>query len=440
MLLTMAVTMISMYELTGSVIRISEMHSKIMDDNVKNRQTMAQIGMYLDRHHALVNSIVLAENTESRDRYAAEEQILRERENALVIGFASAMKGGVREQLFHKVYSNYVSYLNNADTIMRFAQSGGKVTAYYNDSILMGFLEQIHGNIELLDNLMIEEIDLAQDRMQLMMDRSKFLCVLCVLVVAAMSMVCIFYSVRLSGTLDDYKAALEEELMEKNKALSEHDARLLRLQNSVIMGIATLIESRDMETGEHVQRTSDYVGLLAESARSAGLHSDVLDDEYIERLMRAAPLHDIGKIVVPDRILLKPGSLTKEEFDEMKKHAASGAAIADNIFGEIEDKEYLAMVKDVAGCHHEKWDGSGYPEGLSGESIPLSARIMAIADVFDALISKRHYKEAFPVDKAFGIIKDSAGTQFDPELAKIFLDQRGRIEEYLSKKSFYKSI
>lgn len=168
--------------------------------------------------------------------------------------------------------------------------------------------------------------------------------------------------------------------------------------------------------------------MLAKNTRQMGYYTDILTDEYIELLVRAAPMHDIGKISISDLILRKQGKLTPEEFDIMKDHASEGGRIIRSVMSDIENKDYVDMAAQVAECHHEKWDGSGYPKGLCGEEIPLCARIMAIADVFDALVSKRCYKEAFSFDKAFGIIAGSSGTHFDPILTDVFLKMRPQIE------------
>ena len=175
------------------------------------------------------------------------------------------------------------------------------------------------------------------------------------------------------------------------------------MQTHMISGLSSLIENRDTETGEHVARTSRYVRTLAENAVKDGVYSDIIDEHYIELLYSLAPLHDVGKIVVSDKILKKPGKLTPEEFDEMKKHAAAGGKVVRQILEGITDEEYTAFASDIATYHHEKWNGSGYPDHLSGENIPLSARIMAIADVYDALISERCYKKAMPREKAVNI-------------------------------------
>lgn len=160
-------------------------------------------------------------------------------------------------------------------------------------------------------------------------------------------------------------------------------------------------------------------------------YKDEIDDFYIENISKAAPLHDIGKIRVPDAILQKPGKLTPEEFEEMKRHATEGSIIVRDTIGDIGAPEYIEIINDVVKYHHEKWNGTGYPCNLSGEDIPLAARIMAVADVFDALVSKRCYKDEFSVDKAYEIIHEDSGKHFDPKVVEAFEAIRGDVEDYL---------
>ena len=212
--------------------------------------------------------------------------------------------------------------------------------------------------------------------------------------------------------------------------LSYNQAKITSIQEHIISELANLIERRDIETGEHVARTRSYVKILSEAARAEGVYADVIDDAYIRKMRELAPMHDIGKIVVSDSILRKPGPLTKDEYEEMKKHAAAGAAIVREILDGITDEEHIRFAQDIANYHHERWDGSGYPEGLSGEDIPLSARIMAIADVYDALTSERCYKEAVTPEAAFDEISSESGTHFDPRLTEVFLKHREEFENH----------
>ncbi len=207
---------------------------------------------------------------------------------------------------------------------------------------------------------------------------------------------------------------------------------MLAIQESTIIGMANLIESRDQNTGKHVKRTSIYVELLAKAAQKAGYRSDILTDGYVELTIKAAPLHDIGKIAVSDSILQKPGRLAEEEFECMKTHTTAGGRIVRDVLGNIEDREYIEVASRMAASHHEKWNGSGYPMGLKEDEIPLCARIMAVADVFDALVSKRCYKEPMPADKAFDIISESDRAHFGPELARLFISIRSNIEKVMN--------
>lgn len=203
---------------------------------------------------------------------------------------------------------------------------------------------------------------------------------------------------------------------------------LLSTQDATITALVTLSAKRDNETGRHLRRTQIYVTRVAEALRARGVAAGVLTDQFIDMLGRSAPLHDVGKVGVPDRILCKPGRLTEEEFEVMKTHCVIGAealAEADSAMG---GSSFLEMAQSIALTHHEKWDGSGYPAGLKGDEIPLEGRLMAIADVYDALRSRRVYKPAMPHAKALEIIREGRATHFDPEIVDAFLSLEGEIE------------
>ena len=219
-------------------------------------------------------------------------------------------------------------------------------------------------------------------------------------------------------------------MLEKQKNLAEKAGTELRkrneLQSVVIGNLSSLIESRDENTGEHVHRTKDYVGLLAREMAQDEAFRGQLNDELIEEMENAAPLHDIGKIAVSDTILLKPGKLTPEEFEIIKLHTTKGGDMIRNLFGNLDDPLFLQLAEDIAVSHHEWWDGSGYPDGKKGEEIPLAARIMAVADVYDALVSDRVYKKAVPKEEALEIIYSEAGTHFDPDIIRILKNIESR--------------
>lgn len=229
--------------------------------------------------------------------------------------------------------------------------------------------------------------------------------------------------------LERYHNHLEEMVKEQAEIITSRTRRISEIQENVIVGMANLIESRDGSTGKHVKNTKIYVKLLAEELLKRNMYGDILNEEYLQNLIKAAPLHDVGKIKVPDGILNKPGSFTEDEYNIMKLHTEYSQDIIQNIIGDVEEEEYLRIAKEIGLYHHERWDGNGYPRGLVGEEIPLSARIMALADVFDALYESRVYKEAFSIDKVMEMLAEGKGTQFDPILTEIFIDLQEKLEE-----------
>ncbi len=216
--------------------------------------------------------------------------------------------------------------------------------------------------------------------------------------------------------------------------LLQKEEQLSRSHNEMVMGFATLVENKDGSTGGHIKRTTTYVRLLAEELRNRGIYAEELTDEYLENLYRAAPMHDVGKIAVPDVVLQKPGKLNNEEFDIIKTHAIKGGEIIKETFGHLENEQYTQMAYDVARYHHEKWNGKGYPDGLKRKEIPLCARIMTIADVFDAVSEKRCYRDAMPLGQCFDIIAEGSGQDFEPLIVEVFLDIRDKVEVEHAKK------
>lgn len=226
-------------------------------------------------------------------------------------------------------------------------------------------------------------------------------------------------------------------LKDKNHFLEVEISRRIKeislIQEVSIMSMAALAEIRDNDTGNHIQRTKLYIEVLATQLSRLPRYSGTLNRETIDLITTSAPLHDIGKVGIPDHILLKPGSLTREEFETMKTHTILGKEAilrAEELMGKPET--FFRYAKEIVYSHHEKWDGSGYPEGLAGEGIPLSARLMAIADVYDALTSKRVYKDAMSHEQAVKIIEGDAGRHFDPEMVRVFLKSQTRFREIAS--------
>ena len=222
-------------------------------------------------------------------------------------------------------------------------------------------------------------------------------------------------------------------LQDQNQALEAEVARRMRenelIQAVSIRALAHLAGTRDNETGNHIQRTQSYIRLLATLMARHPRFAATLDNNYIETLARSAPLHDIGKVGIPDYILLKPGKLTPEEWEIMKTHTLLGFDAITLAERDIRTSvEFLSQAKEIVRSHHERWDGTGYPDGLAGDAIPISARLMAMADVFDALISRRVYKEAFPFTSVRNIIAEERGRLFDPDIADAFLTNCGEFE------------
>ena len=218
------------------------------------------------------------------------------------------------------------------------------------------------------------------------------------------------YLENLEGTQHDLELAVEEKTQ-----------KIINIQDSIITGIASMVESRDNSTGDHIRRTSEGVRIFVDQIKKHSEYSN-LDPTFCLNVVKAAPLHDLGKIAVDDSILKKPGKFVPEEYDEMKEHASKGAEIVAGVLRQVDDKDFKIIAINVAHYHHERWNGKGYPEGLAGEQIPLEARIMAFADVFDALVTKRCYKEAIGYDEAFEMMEKDFGQHFDPELGKVFLE------------------
>jgi adenylate cyclase len=216
--------------------------------------------------------------------------------------------------------------------------------------------------------------------------------------------------------------------MEKQAAFTWYQ-RLSSAQQLTMEAMVSMVETRDPETGEHIVRTQHYARAIAEHLRDTGFFKQTLTDRFIKNLFLSVPLHDIGKVGTPDRILLKPGRLTEEEFEIMKQHAQHGRNIITRAARKYKDSNYLAMGSQIAGTHHEKWNGKGYPSGLSGTHIPLAGRIMAIADVYDALISERCYKPPFSHEKAMAIILEEKGNAFDPVVVDAFFQIEDRIRQ-----------
>ncbi|MBQ9519546.1 MAG: HD domain-containing protein, partial [Firmicutes bacterium] len=223
--------------------------------------------------------------------------------------------------------------------------------------------------------------------------------------------------------LDRFNTELKQEVAQKTKHIVE-------MHDNLLLGMATMVESRDNSTGGHIRRTSDGVRILTDEIQRGNDFGR--DERFYKNIVKAAPMHDLGKIAVDDAILRKPGRFTDEEFEIMKTHAKEGARIVHEILKNTDDAEFGVIAENVAHYHHERWDGSGYPEGLKGDDIPLEARIMAVADVYDALVSKRVYKEKMSFEEADRIIMEGMGKHFDEKLKPYYIAARPKLEKYYS--------
>lgn len=228
---------------------------------------------------------------------------------------------------------------------------------------------------------------------------------------------------KLTQFLGEYNHTLKREVKEKT-------AHIENIQAKVLLGMANMVENRDGSTGGHIKRTSHVVEILISTIKKYNILS--LEDEFCQSVIKAAPMHDLGKIGIDDRILRKPGRLTDEEFAIMQTHAEKSEELVESVLEDVEDDYFVDIARNVARHHHEKWNGAGYPDGLKGEEIPMEARIMAIADVYDALVSKRCYKEAMSFEQAYKVMMESMGSHFDPQMEEIFIKSREKLEEYYS--------
>lgn len=224
-------------------------------------------------------------------------------------------------------------------------------------------------------------------------------------------------------SLRNYSSELEHQVAQRTH-------QLVQIQDATMLSMAALAEQRDPDTGNHIRRTQSYVQLLALHLQRHPRFTEQLTAEAVELMHKAAPLHDIGKVSIPDHVLNKPGKLTSKEFELMKEHALAGKEVIDVTQQSLDEEQpFLRYAGEIAWCHHEKWDGSGYPQGLSGDEIPLSARLMALADVYDALVSKRCYKPAFSFEQAETIICEGRGSHFDPDVVDAFVTLKQQFQQ-----------
>ena len=330
-------------------------------------------------------------------------------------------RGSGKERLFRSVNDGVLNYLNyNAVLLsMRDSENPEAITQFVKVFIIP-LVTRLNFSIDKLSEMSKIYIEQSKSDMDSYLKSTKLFSII--------GFVVLVFSLVIS-TIYTYKVL--KELEEKNKFFQSkseaNEMRILEIQNKTIMGIADLVESRSGETGQHVKRTSHLVNMILMQAKKKGKWTEILTDEYIDYVTRAAPMHDLGNIVIPDAILNKPGKFTPEEFEIMKTHASAGGKIVYDIIGGVAEKNYVDIASDIASYHHEKWNGKGYPNGKAGEEIPLCARIMAVADVFDALVSERCYKKPMSYDDAFALIERESGEHFDPDVVELFIGLKDEI-------------
>ena len=241
------------------------------------------------------------------------------------------------------------------------------------------------------------------------------------IVICNIFLICVIFYCISKASLESYGRFIGKIKQENDKYKSEVEKQV-KMQQNIISTVANIIEARDASTGQHTDRTSRYVEQIAQEMQQDTRYASLLTDDYIKKLSSAALLHDIGKIKIPDAILNKPGRLTPTEYELIKEHTTEGAKIIEKCSGSIQDEEYLNIAHDIALYHHERIDGTGYPKQLKGDEIPLSAKIMAVADVYDALSNKRCYKEGYEKQLVLNIMEGGRGTQFDENVLNAFFE------------------
>lgn len=330
-------------------------------------------------------------------------------------------KGSQREILFRNVNDDILKYLNfNVVILSMKGVETPEAMGLFAQNNIFPLMKSVNKSIDTLSSINKSYIEQSKLEVSSYQESSHFFAIAGFIVIVIAIIISIIYSYRILNNLEEKNSFFKEKSESNEKRITE-------IQNNTIMGIADLVESRSGETGQHVKRTSHLVNLILLQAKKQGKWAEILSDQYIDYVTRAAPMHDLGKIIISDTILNKPGKLTPEEFEIMKTHAEAGGKIIHDIIGGVAEKEYVDIAADIANYHHEKWNGKGYPTGRKGKEIPLCARIMAVADVFDALITERCYKKPMSYEDAFALIEKEAGEHFDPEVVALFMELKDEI-------------
>lgn len=405
-----------------------QIYENSMEEAIENSIFMDKIRRLVNQELLTSSFYTIATSNEVLAHYEQVEKNIRAELTECLSDFGKRMVGNEKAKIFHTINAGCQSVFQDNDLIRSMHSNGSKI---YVEQYILG---NIAHSKEILDsslNSLAKYIDseLARTKKNLSFHYKMIVVSFSVAVFMSIgiSVVLTVVCTMFTSQLEINKNNLQNDIIEKTDEIKEQNKKIIYIQEQTIYGMANLIESRDSDTGEHVKRTSLYVELLGKAAKEAGYHKEIITDGYIEILKKAAPMHDIGKIAVSDSILKKPGKLTEEEFKKIQNHTIAGEKIIRDVLSGIESEDYVKIAADIAVSHHERWDGNGYPYKLKGEEIPLEARIMAIADVFDALVSPRCYKDPFSTDEAFEIISLSRGTHFDPVLTDLFISKKDEV-------------
>lgn len=405
-----------------------QIYENSMEEAIENSIFMDKIRRLVNQELLTSSIYTIATSNEVLAHYEQVEKNIRAELTECLSDFGKRMVGNEKAKIFHTINAGCQSVFQDNDLIRSMHSNGSKI---YVEQYILG---NIAHSKEILDsglNSLAKYIDseLARTKKDLSFHYKMIVVSFSVAVFMSIgiSVVLTVVCTMFTSQLEINKNNLQNDIIEKTDEIKEQNKKIIYIQEQTIYGMANLIESRDSDTGEHVKRTSLYVELLGKAAKEAGYHKEIITDGYIELLKKAAPMHDIGKIAVSDSILKKPGKLTEEEFKKIQNHTIAGEKIIREVLSGIESEDYVKIAADIAVSHHERWDGNGYPYKLKGEEIPLEARIMAIADVFDALVSPRCYKDPFSTDEAFEIISLSRGTHFDPVLTDLFISKKDEV-------------
>lgn len=398
-------------------------YEKILNQYIVSEEDVLRLSESIYRIQALTLSQLISTDDKMVASFSEEIKELDDDIRETLSYHSENLIDDDEKDLFHEVYSDYITYISQQNMLLDInLQSSGETANYYVNTVMKKQLSDINSDLKEISRYAQEKIAY----LRLNLNHANHI------TNAALSFATVLSVMTGGGLLLLFHRFSDHIVVSYDAEQKQHEEDIIRMQHKTIEGMAELVECRDGETGEHVKRTAYYVEEIANQLAQMGIYSDVLTPEYIENLKRYAPLHDVGKIVISDTILLKPAKLTTEEFERMKVHTVEGGRIVGQILSDIETPERVRVAQDIATYHHEKWDGSGYPSGLSGENIPLCARIMSVADVFDALTSVRCYKEAYSLQRAYDIIGQESGRQFDPEIVRAFLELKPGIETYLT--------